>query len=245
MSTVTVKIFDDSEELTKASAADLVAVINAAQAARGFASIVVTGGSNGIGILEQLRSADIDWSKVDVFYGDERFVHAGHRDRNDRQADEALFSHVTGALIHRFPASDEFGGDIEVAAAVYAKRLSDNARHRGFDGPLPTFDVHLLGMGPEGHINSLFPHTEAVRERTRLVIPVLDSPKPPPKRLTLTLPAVAFARQVWFLVSGEAKAEAVANGVEGADPDDWPCAGAHGIDATVWYLDQAAASRLH
>lgn len=240
----TVKIFPDSPALAAASADDLAALIAAAQEARGFASIVVTGGSNGIAILRELRRAAVDWSRVDVFYGDERFVADGHRDRNDVQADEALFSHVQGPRLFRYPTSDEFGGDIALAAQVYAKRLSDNASERGFAGPLPTFDVHLLGMGPEGHINSLFPHTDAVREKSRLVVPVTDSPKPPPKRLTLTLPAVAYARQVWFLVSGEAKAQAVAAGVGDADPDDWPCAGAHGIDDTVWYIDKAAAAEL-
>ncbi|GAA4382759.1 6-phosphogluconolactonase [Tsukamurella soli] len=240
----TVKRYADPAELARVSAADLTAVITAAQAARGFASIVVTGGSNGIAILRELRSADIDWSRVDVFYGDERFVRDGDPDRNDGQADEALFSHVRGAHVYRYPTSDEFEGDMELAARVYAEQLARNARERGFDGPVPSFDVHLLGMGPEGHINSLFPHTAAVREKKQLVVSVSDSPKPPPKRLTLTLPAVAFARQVWFLVSGEAKAEAVAAGVGGADPDDWPCAGARGADETVWYIDEAAASKL-
>ncbi len=106
------------------------------------------------------------------------------------------------------------------------------------------FDVHLLGMGGEGHINSLFPDTPAVRETERLVVPVTDSPKPPPRRISLTLPAVRRARQVWLVVSGAAKADAVAAAVNGADPVDIPAAGAVGREATVWLLDEEAASRL-
>jgi len=110
--------------------------------------------------------------------------------------------------------------------------------------PVPEFDVHLLGMGGEGHINSLFPHTPAVRETERQVIGVTDSPKPPPKRITLTLPAVQRSRQVWLVVAGADKADAVAAAVGGADPDDVPAAGASGREATVWLLDEEAASKL-
>ncbi|MBN7549022.1 6-phosphogluconolactonase, partial [Mycobacteroides abscessus subsp. abscessus] len=105
-------------------------------------------------------------------------------------------------------------------------------------------DVHLLGMGGEGHINSLFPHTDAVKETQRLVVAVPDSPKPPPQRITLTLPAIQRSREVWLVVSGEAKADAVAAAVGGADPVDVPAAGAKGIERTVWLLDEAAASQL-
>jgi len=104
--------------------------------------------------------------------------------------------------------------------------------------------VHLLGMGGEGHINSLFPETPAVRETSRLVLGVQDSPKPPPQRITLTLPAVQRSREVWLVVSGEGKADAVAAAVGGAKAVDVPAAGAIGREATVWLLDEAAASKL-
>lgn len=251
MTETTVRRFDDSAGLVAAAVDDLVAVIESAQAQRGFASIVLTGGSNGNALSAALRERAIDWSRVDVFFGDERFVAAGDPDRNELQAGDALLNHVPipGENIYRFPASDEFGGDGTVAAQVYAKRLADNAERRGNPataggGVVPRFDVHLLGMGGEGHINSLFPHTDAVRERDLTVVSVNDSPKPPPKRLSLTLPAVGAARNVWFLVSGAEKAEAVAAGVSGAGSDDWPCAGAHGSESTVWYVDAAAAHDL-
>ena len=98
------------------------------------------------------------------------------------------------------PASDgEFGDDLDAAALAYEQVLAANAD----DGePAPDFDVHLLGMGGEGHINSLFPHTAAIRETRRLVVGVPDSPKPPPQRITLTLPAIQRSREVWLVVSG-------------------------------------------
>ena len=140
------------------------------------------------------------------------------------------------------PASDgEFGDDLDAAALAYEQVLAANAD----DGePAPDFDVHLLGMGGEGHINSLFPHTPAVRETSRLVVGVPDSPKPPPRRITLTLPAVQRSREVWLVVSGAEKADAVAAAVGGANPDDVPAAGAKGREATVWLLDEEAAAKL-
>jgi hypothetical protein len=110
--------------------------------------------------------------------------------------------------------------------------------------PTPVFDVHLLGMGGEGHVNSLFPDTPAVRETHRMVVGVPDSPKPPPRRITLTLPAVRRSRDVWLVVSGAAKADAVARAVAGADPVDLPAAGAIGLQNTLWLLDAAAARGL-
>lgn len=126
----------------------------------------------------------------------------------------------------------EFGDAIDDAAAAYAEQLPAQ------------FDVHLLGMGGEGHINSLFPDTPAVREATRLVVAVTDSPKPPPRRISLTLPAIRQSREVWLVVSGEAKADAVAAAIGGADPVDVPAAGAIGQEKTVWLLDEAAAGKL-
>jgi 6-phosphogluconolactonase len=96
-------------------------------------------------------------------------------------------------------------------------------------------------MGPEGHINSLFPDTDAVREKSRQVVAVENSPKPPPRRITLTLPAIQRSREVWLVASGSGKADAVAAAINGADPVDVPAAGAVGTNATVWLLDEAAA----
>jgi len=243
-----VVVHADAEVLAHAAAARLAVRLLDAQAERGSASVVLTGGGIAAKMYAALREAPVrdavDWSRVHFWWGDERFVPATSPDRNEKQAREALLDHIDipAANVHAMPASDgEFGDDIDAAALSYEQVLAAIAD----DGqPAPEFDVHLLGMGGEGHINSLFPHTPAVRETERQVIGVTDSPKPPPKRITLTLPAVQRSRQVWLVVAGADKADAVAAAVGGADPDDVPAAGASGREATVWLLDEEAASKL-
>ena len=201
------------------------------------ARVVLTGGGAGIGLLEKIRerAEEIDWSRIHVFFGDERNVPLDHEDSNERQAREALLDHVDipADHIHGYGLGSV---DMAEAATAYEQTVRDVAP----DG----FDLHLLGMGHEGHINSLFPHTPAVRETERLVLSVDDSPKPPPERVTLTLPAVARARRVWLLVSGADKAEATAQIVARANPEDWPAAGAEGSEETVLYVTDDAATRL-
>lgn len=245
MNTVIEK-YPDKDALVAAAGDRLVDAIVEAIAQRGRALIVLTGGGTGIGLLKHAREhADkIDWANVHLFWGDERFVPADDDERNEKQAREALIDHVDipAANVHAMPASDgAFGDDLDAAAADSERVLAETAD----DGAsAPDFDVHLLGMGGEGHINSLFPHTPAVRETERLVVGVTDSPKPPPRRITLTLPAVQRSREVWLVVSGEEKADAVAAAVGGASPDDVPAAGGVGRSATVWLLDEAAAAKL-
>ncbi len=245
MSTV-VEIFPESRTLVAAAARRLVDAIEAAVAARGRALIVLTGGSNGIALLRSLTTAgrEIDWSKVHLFWGDERYVPEDDDERNDKQAREALLDRIDipSSNVHPMPASDgEFGTDLAAAALAYEQLLAANAEP---GQPVPNFDVHLLGMGPEGHINSLFPDTPAVLETTRMVVAVEDSPKPPPQRITLTLPAVQRSREVWLMVSGAGKADAVAAAVGGAPPVSVPAAGAVGLETTLWLLDEEAAAKL-
>ena len=245
MSKTSVLRFLDAQALVDAARSRFVEVVTAAQQERGNATVVLTGGGTGIALLEALRedSGSIDWSKVEVYFGDERFLPSGDPERNEVQASEALLDHVGvhPDRVFRMAASDgPHGSDADVAALAYAQILGSHS-----DGEhTPAFDVHLLGMGGEGHINSLFPHTDAVREKSHYVVAVEDSPKPPPVRITLTLPAVQRAKHVWLLVSGSGKAEAVAAAVGGADPEDIPSAGAIGSESTVWFLDTGAASHL-
>ncbi|WP_137147518.1 6-phosphogluconolactonase [Mycolicibacterium sp. CR10] len=239
-----VETYSDAAALVAAAGDRLVDAINEAIAARGQAAVVLTGGGTGIGLLKRVgeRSGEIPWEKVHVYWGDERFVPQDDDERNDKQAREALLDHIGIPVtnVHAMAATDgEFGDDLDAAAQGYAELLAES-----FDTPGPEFDIHLLGMGGEGHINSLFPDTEAVRETERWVVGVTDSPKPPPRRITLTIPAIQHSRQVWLVVSGAAKAEAVAAAIGGAKPVDVPAAGAVGQDATVWLLDEEAASKL-
>ncbi len=245
MSTI-VEIFPDSGILVGAAGNRLVATIQTAVAARGQALVVLTGGGNGIALLQYLgtRGHQIDWSKVHLFWGDDRYVPEDDDERNDKQAREALLNHIDipSSNVHAMPASDgEFGNDLAAAALAYEQVLAANAES---GAPTPNFDVHLLGMGPEGHINSLFPDTPAVRETTRMVVAVEDSPKPPPQRITLTLPAIQRSREVWLTVSGSAKADAVAAAIGGATPVSLPAAGAIGLETTLWLLDEDAAAKL-
>lgn len=245
MSTV-VEVFPDSKALVGTAGDRLIGAIQTAVAARGRALLVLTGGGNGIALLQHLgaHGQQIDWSKVHLFWGDDRYVPEDDDERNDKQARAALLDHidVPSSNVHAMPASDgEFAGDLAAAALAYEQVLAANAEP---GDPTPNFDVHLLGMGPEGHINSLFPDTPAVREATRMVVSVEDSPKPPPQRITLTLPAIRRSREVWLMVSGAAKAEAAAAAIGGADPISIPAAGAIGLETTLWLLDAEAAAEL-
>lgn len=241
---VTVETYPDADALVDAVGDRLAATMTAAVAKRGRAVIVLTGGGTGIGLLRRLGSHPLDWSRVHLYWGDDRYVPRDDDERNEKQAREALLDHVgiPAEQIHPMPPSDAgFGADLDAAAHAYAEVLAAGAEP---GQATPVFDVHLLGMGGEGHINSIFPHTAAVREDERMVVAVADSPKPPPQRITLTLPAVRHAREVWLVVSGAAKAEAVAAAIGGARPEDVPAAGATGREATVWLLDSAAATKL-
>ncbi|MDQ2587560.1 6-phosphogluconolactonase [Saccharothrix yanglingensis] len=239
MSVPEVVVHRDGDLLAAATAARLLTALVDAQAARGTASLVLTGGRTGIAVLEQVRSSPardaVDWSRVDLWWGDERFLPSGHPERNETQAREALLDHVPAARAHVVEPSDgRFGDDPEAAAAAYAEEL----------GSAPEFDVCLLGVGEEGHVASVFPDSPAVRERDLAVVAVRDCPKPPPTRVSLTLPTIRASREVWLMTTGAAKAAAVATGLGGAPEADLPAAGAVGRSRTLWLLDTAAAAKL-
>ena len=239
----------DAEHLARAAAEALVARLAAAQAVHGSASVVLTGGGVGIAVLEHVAALaaepvreTIDWEHVDVWWGDERWVPADSDERNEKQAREALLGPVgvPEHRIHAIPPSDGEFAEPEDAAAWYAGELVLAA-----DGGhvVPRLDLLLLGMGPEGHVASIFPGSPAV-SADGTVVAVRDCPKPPPTRVSLGFPAINAAEEVWLLVSGDAKAPAVARALAGAAPAELPAAGVHGSRATRWLLDRAAASEL-
>lgn len=248
--TPTVIVHPDAEALAAAAAARLVTRLVDAQAATGSASVVLTGGTLGIATLAQLARtparAAVDWAALDVWWGDERFLPAGHADRNETQAREALLDDVAldPARVHPMPASDgPDGDDPEAAAARYAKELSAATR-TAEDGPAPQFDVLMLGVGPDGHVASLFPGHPAQSESGRAAVAVRNSPKPPPTRISLTWPAIRGAREVWLVAAGAEKAAAVRMALAGSEPVQIPAAGASGRTRTLWLLDRAAAAQL-
>jgi 6-phosphogluconolactonase len=201
-------------------------------------------------VLEQLRSGPahdaVDWTHVDFYWGDERFLAPGEPERNETQAREALLDHlpVDPARVHPMGADTGTGpSGAEAAAEAYAELLAAQARPEDH-GPVPAFDVTLLGMGPEGHTASVFPHSPAVYETERTVVAVHGCPKPPPTRVSLTLPAISRSVEVWILATGESKAAAVAMALGGAGEVAIPVAGATGTHRTLWLLDRAAAAKL-
>ncbi|MER6617244.1 6-phosphogluconolactonase [Streptomyces xantholiticus] len=240
----------DKELMAQAAAARLITKIVDAQAARGSASVVLTGGRNGNGLLAALSSAPardaIDWSRLDLWWGDERFLPEGDPERNVTQARRTLLDAVPldPSRVHAMPASDgAYGSDVDSAAAAYATELAAAAGPEDH-GPVPTFDVLMLGVGPDTHVASLFPELPAVRETERTVVGVHGAPKPPPTRISLTLPAIRAAREVWLLAAGEDKAKAAEIALSGAGEIQAPAAGAYGRARTLWLLDGAAASKL-
>ncbi len=236
----TVHIRPDEATVARDAAAALVQRIRDRQGAGGHVHIVVTGGGVGTMVLAALVTADIDWSAIDLWWGDERFLPEGHPDRNATAAQAALLDQVPipAAHVHAMPADSGQGAD--QAARDYADELASASTN----GVAPDFEVLLLGVGPEGHVASIFPHSPAAVAAVP-VVAVHDSPKPPPTRVSLTFPTLRGAREVWLVASGEAKADAIAAAVSAnTNPVDVPAAGAVGRVETVVWLDEAAASAL-
>ncbi|MET8261970.1 6-phosphogluconolactonase [Micromonospora sp. NPDC005553] len=246
MSEASVAVHADADLLAQAVAARLLVKLLDAQADRGEASVVLTGGRVAAAVYRAVATLPardaVDWSRVDVWWGDERFLPAGDPDRNETQARAALLDVVplNPARVHAMPASDgPAGNDPEAAAAEYAQELARAA------GPghatLPHFDVLMLGVGEDGHVASVFPE-HPVGYETRPVSAVRGSPKPPPTRTTLTLPAINTAEEVWLVAAGADKARAVGMALAGAGPVQLPAAGVHGVNRTRWLLDRTAAA---
>jgi 6-phosphogluconolactonase len=249
MNTPEILVHPDATLLARAVAARLVTRLVDAVSAAGHAHLVLTGGGIGTAVLAELAAAPardaVDWQRVDFWWGDERFAAAGHPDRNETGARAALLDkiNVDPARVHPMPGPDgPDGDDPEAAAARYARELAAATRHEDH-GPVPAFDVLMLGIGPEGHVASLFPEMPAVYDN-RPVVAVRGSPKPPPIRISLTFPSIRAAREVWILASGEEKAGAVALALSDAGPVQLPAAGARGKRRTLFLLDAAAAAKL-
>ena len=241
-----VLVHPDRADLVQAVVERFFRTVSGVLEHRGEANIVLTGGTVGIAILAAIGSATerdtLDWTRVHLWWGDERWLPTGDPERNDSQAEDVFLSllPMDAAQIHRFPASDGALG-LDAAAADYAAELAANAS----DGAaLPRFDLVFLGVGPDGHVASLFPDQEGIRVIDATVIPVRNSPKPPPERLSLTLPAINSADRVWLALAGADKASALGLALAGANTIEVPAAGAEGRLRTVFFVDQAAAAEI-
>lgn len=233
----------DAASLAEAAAGRIVTTLNVAQVVGRIPSLCLTGGGIGTGVLRALAQSptqdSLEWGRVEFWWGDERFVPTGSADRNETGAREALLDHVPvdPARVHPFPAPGDCDSP-EDSAARYAEELSK------WGGDEPSLDIVLLGIGPDGHVASLFPELPALHD-DRLACAVHGSPKPPPVRVTLTMRTIQLAREVWILASGAEKADAVALALmPGAGALQVPAAGARGRERTLFLLDEAAASRL-
>lgn len=244
MSRRDVVVHPDATVLAEAVAARLLTRLLDLQSHRSPVHVALTGGTVGIKALEAvsrspLRDA-VDWSGVHLWWGDERFLPDGHADRNETQAREALLDGLAALPaenVHPFPAQSDEVPDPEASAAAYARTLAAFAPA----GLLaPRFDVILFGMGPDGHVASLFPGHDTVALTGVATVAEHDSPKPPPLRVSLTFDAIRASREVWVVAAGAEKAPAVAAALAGAPVRETPAAGALGTERTLWLVDAAA-----
>lgn len=239
------RVLDSTEALAREVAEALIERLASVQAEGRVPAVALTGGTIARDIHRAVASSaardTVEWGRVDFWFGDERYVDSGDEERNAGQARVDLLDQldVDPGRVHEMPAADS-GLTLDDAATAYA----DELRSEGGDA----FDLVMLGLGPDGHVASLFPGHPALRVDDAIAVPVRESPKPPPERISLTFGALNRTRATWFLVSGEAKAEAVARSVAyGTSVHDVPAAGiAPSVEPheLVWWLDQAAASRL-
>ena len=202
--------------------------------------VVLTGGTVGIALLENIDPTHkLNWKRIHLWWGDERFVPAGHPDRNEGQATAALIHRlpIPAENVHRMPAADA-GLTLDEAVDAYDDELAQ------FWPELPEFDITFLGVGPDAHIASLFPGLEGIEVDDRAVIAVRNSPKPPAERISLTLPALNNSKNVWVVASGADKADAIYAAFTSESASEAPVSAVEGTEETVFFTDEAAASRL-
>jgi 6-phosphogluconolactonase len=238
MSAPRVEVHEDAAALAASAAGELLTRLEGAQEAGREPHIALTGGTIADLLHHELArlspGSDVDWTRVVVWWGDERFVGPASPDRNAGQARAAFLDAVGATQVHEMPSSESATSPDEGAAA-YAAELREHGAGE--------FEVVMLGVGPDGHVASLFPGWPTL-DVDGIAVGVTGSPKPPPERISLTFPALRRSRAVWFLASGEEKAGAVAQALGGADLHDIPAAGVEGQDETIWFLDRASASAL-
>ncbi len=237
------RIFPDVKTLSQAAVRSLVGRIKTTLATQPSFSLVLAGGSTPDALYRLLASEyreQVSWAQVHLFWGDERYVPPSDPRSNYRMARETLLDHVPIPEANLHPMPTEFP-EAEKSATVY-----ENFLRKHFPAAWPRFDLVLLGMGPDGHTASLFPDTPVLDEQERWVA-ASRAPVEPRQRLTLTLPVLNHAAQLYFLVAGDEKFGALRQALAGKTDasDDWkrcPAAAVQPIQGAVtWWTDQAAA----
>lgn len=241
--TVKIKSFPTPGDVARAAANLFIERVGAALEKNSAVHVALTGGTVGIASLVELgghpNRDSIDYKRVHIWWGDERFVSGDSRDRNSLLAREALLEkiEIPAANIHEFPAKSD-SLNLNEATAEFSETVR---LHAGDDGLIP-FDLVFLGMGPDGHVASLFPG-QKIESGNESVIAVPDSPKPPAERVSFTFRALNRAKEVVFVVAGVDKAAALADAF-GNDDSDLPAAKVRGQNSSVLLADDAALSLL-
>lgn len=242
---VQVRRFTDSPAVAQAAADLFIAQITSALVTHTEVHVALTGGTVGIASLVALGNHperdSVDYSRVHFWWGDERYVASDSRDRNAFLAREALLSKIAvpESNIHEFPALVD-GVSLDDATALF-----NNEVHKYTESNRPfSFDLVFLGMGPDGHVASLFPgHGVGLDANGPLIVAEHDSPKPPPQRLSFSYGALNASKQIVFVVAGADKAKAVADAF-GNPNSVLPAARVRGVSSSVLLVDEAAASLL-
>ena len=236
-----IEVHESADDLATSVAGAFLRLVADHQAIGEIPRVALTGGTIAETIHREIArlapDSGVDWTRIDFFWGDERYVAADSPDRNSGQA-RAAFLDVVGvdpARVHEVPSSDD-AASVDDAATAYAEVV----------GAAGGFHLMMLGIGPDGHIASLFPGFPQLDVEDQVAVAVTDSPKPPPERVSLTFGALNRSDEVWFVASGDGKAEAIGRALSTAPPDlhELPATGVRGKSATIWFLDRDSASRV-
>ncbi|WP_067780874.1 6-phosphogluconolactonase [Actinomyces vulturis] len=239
-----VVVREDLNAAARSAASDTATLLADYLTRRDEVHLVLTGGRGGAAVCSVLpASLEVagvrikDFARIHLWFGDERFVPAGHKDRNDNLADALLRSGVPEANCHRVLGPDSVS-TVEEAASRYDEEFATSGPRDGL------CDVLHVGLGPDGHIASLFPSHPDACVIQGSVIPVHHSPKPPAERVSLTFPVIQSARHVMVLAGGHDKAYAVGQCLTHVDPATWPGSCARGLRSTSWYVDETASIEI-
>ncbi|VDL57302.1 unnamed protein product [Hymenolepis diminuta] len=230
------------EELKKAVVKEIHSVLLKTTTEKRNISIGLSGGSMPMQISPGILTLkDVDWSRVHFFFCDERLVPYDNPESTFGVYQNLLFSKLNPPpVVHKVNIG---AGSTEEVAKDYQ---ADVVEYFGAENGYPAFDLLLLGMGPDGHTCSLFPHHELLRVEDLVVAPITDSPKPPPNRVTLSLPVINKASKVIFIVTGANKAEVMKKIFEDDHPSEmYPASMVQPLAGKpLWYLDGSAARLL-
>ena len=242
MTTPDVRVFADDNGLAHGVAEAMTTAIAAAIARRGRCFLALSGGSTPRLLYRTLAGEygdRIPWGQIDIFWSDERFVPATDERSNYGMAKAELLDRVpvTTNRVHPVLTTRD---SARAAADAYQSRL-----HALLDDPWPRFDLILLGIGEDGHTASLFPHSPALHSRDRLAVAVDPRGDGEPPRVTLTMPVLLAAHNVFVLATGARKAAVIARALVSATLEDCPASALrHSAGAVTWWLDKDAASLI-